>query len=54
MLAKSLKFRRYIMMACTDKLESVLSDGETASAKRTQRSMQVAGGVAFPTASTKK
>ena len=35
------------MMACTDKLEAELSDGETASAKRTQRSMQAAGGVAF-------
>ena len=47
MLAKSLKYRRHIMMACTDKLEMVSSDGETASAKRTQRSMQAAGGIAF-------
>ena len=35
-------------MACTGKPTAVLSDGETASAKRTQRSMQAAGGVAFP------
>ncbi len=47
MLAKSLKYRRHIMMACTDKLEMVSSDGETASAKRTQRSMQAAGGIAY-------
>ena len=46
MLAKSLKNIRHIMMAYTGKSERVLSGGETASAKRTQRSMQAAGSYA--------
>ena len=48
MLAKSYKENGYIMMVQTDWPEKVLSDGETASAKRTQRTMQAARGVAFP------
>ena len=46
MLAKSSKGNGYIMMVQTDWPEKVLPDGETASAKRTQRTMQAAGGFA--------
>ena len=46
MLAKSSKGNGYIVMVRTDWPGKVLSDGETASAKRTQRTMQAAGGVA--------
>ena len=46
MLAKSSKENGYIMMIQSDWSEKVLSDGETASAKRTQRTMQAAGGLA--------
>ena len=46
MLAKSSKGNGYIVMVRTDWPVKVLSDGETASAKRTQRTMQAAGGVA--------
>ena len=46
MLAISSKGNGYIVMVRTDWPVKVLSDGETASAKRTQRTMQAAGGVA--------
>ena len=46
MLAKSSKENGYIMMVQTGWSEKVLPDGETASAKRTQRTMQAAGGFA--------
>jgi hypothetical protein len=46
MLAKSLKVNGYIMMVQTGRPEKVTPDGETASAKRTQRTMQAAGGLA--------
>ena len=48
MLAKSLKEYGYIMMVLTGVLARAELDGETASAKRTQRTMQAARGVAFP------
>jgi len=46
MLAKSHKRNGHIMMVRTDWPERVASGGETASAKRTQRRMQAAGGFA--------
>ena len=46
MLAKSLKENGPIMMVLPGKPEEVLADGGTASAKRTQRTMQAAGGFA--------
>ena len=46
MLAKSHKRNGHIVMVRTDWLERVSSGGETASAKRTQRRMQAAGGFA--------
>ena len=48
MLAKSLKEYGYIMMVLSGVLARSELDGETASAKRTQRTMQAARGVAFP------
>ena len=46
MLAKSSKEKGYIMMVLADMSEEAVPDGETASAKRTQRTMQAAGGFA--------
>jgi len=46
MLAKSSKVNGYIIMVRTDNPVRVLPDGGTASAKRTQRTMQAAGGFA--------
>ena len=46
MLAKSSKENGYIMMVQSDMAEKVMLAGETASAKRTQRTMQAAGGFA--------
>ena len=40
MLAKSSKENGYIMMVQSDMAEKVMLAGETASAKRTQRTMQ--------------
>jgi hypothetical protein len=48
MLAKSLKEYGYIMMVLTGVHARAELDGETASAKRTQRTMQAARGVAYP------
>ena len=48
MLAKSHKDYGHIMMARTGWPFGVASGGETASAKRTQRRMQAAGGFAVP------
>jgi len=48
MLAKSIKEKGYIMMVLAGLASRANSDGETASAKRTQRTMQAARGVAFP------
>ena len=48
MLAKSLKYNEHIMMVRSDDVYSASSGGETASAKRTQRRMQAAGGFAVP------
>ena len=48
MLAKSIKENGYIMMVLAGWASRATSDGETASAKRTQRRMQAAGGVAIP------
>jgi hypothetical protein len=45
MLAKSLKYNEHIMMVRSDDVYFAPSGGETASAKRRQRSMQAAGGV---------
>ena len=46
MLAKSTKENGYIMMVQPGRSEKAVPDGETASAKRTQRTMQAAGGFA--------
>lgn len=46
MLAKSSKENGYIMMVQAGGSEEIVPDGETASAKRTQRTMQAAGGFA--------
>ena len=48
MLAKSLKYNEHIMMVRSDDSPVVSSGSETASAKRRQRSMQAAGGLAVP------
>ena len=47
MLAKSLKYNEHITMVRSD-VSMLKSGGETASAKRRQRSMQAAGGFAAP------
>ena len=48
MLAKSQKETGHIVMGQSGRAAIALRGGETASAKRTQRSMQAAGGVAVP------
>ena len=48
MLAKSLKHNEHIMMVRSEGAQLAFSGGETASAKRRQRSMQAAGGIEVP------